>query len=77
MKRQGLRLAPLLALLAVAFPAIPQDRHPHLRAAIRELRAVREEMRNSPDDLCGHRAAAIRSAELALRQLQQADECLR
>ncbi|SPE24799.1 exported hypothetical protein [Candidatus Sulfopaludibacter sp. SbA3] len=77
MKRQLLRFAPWLALMAlgiVAAPA-PQERHPHIRAALKELRAAREELQSAERDFCGHRAAAVKSADTAMRQLQQALEC--
>jgi len=78
MKRQLWRCAPWVALLLVGaahtMPA-PQERHPRMRAAVRELRAAREELQAADHDFCGHRAAAVKAVDLAWRQLQQALEC--
>jgi hypothetical protein len=82
MKRQMLRFGPWVALMAVGVAGTPrmanpepQERHPRIRAAIRELRAAREELQAAPHDFCGHRAAAVKTADTALHQLQLAMEC--
>ena len=82
MKRQLLRFAPWVALmvLGVVGPARmantePQERHPHIRAAVNELRAAQEELRTAAHDFCGHRREALDRTDQALRQLQLAMEC--
>jgi len=84
MKRQLLRFAPWVALMAMGLigtsrPANtePQERHPRIRAAITSLRDANEYMKNAPDTFCGHKAAAMRDTEAAVRQLQLAIECAR
>jgi type II secretory pathway component PulM len=84
MKRQIARFAPWIALMFVGVISTPrmanttpppQERHPHIRAAIQELRATREELTTAADDFCGHRAEAVRMTDAAIRQLQLAVEC--
>ncbi len=84
MKRQLLRFAPwaglmILGLIATPRPANttppPQERHPHIRAAMGELREANEELRTAAHDFCGHRVEAMRAIEAARRQLQRALEC--
>ena len=55
--------------LAYAF-----ERHPHLRAAMRELDGAREELRTAPHDFGGHREAAMRALDEAHHQIE---ECLK
>ena len=69
----------LLALAAVSVPrsaqtAPPPEPHPHLRAAIMELREARNEMHGA-GDFCGHRKDAVEATEAAERQLRLALEC--
>jgi hypothetical protein len=74
---------PWLALLTLAVVSIPRsaqtapppESHPHIRAAIGELREAREELRTAARDFCGHRAEAVEATNAALKQLQLALEC--
>ena len=83
MKRHFLRLAPWLALIGLGVVGIPRlanttpppEPHPRIRAAIRELREAREELRKAAHDYCGHRVEALEKTDQALRQLQLALEC--
>jgi hypothetical protein len=84
MKRQIARFAPWVALMfigVISTPKManttpePQERHPHIRAAISELRATREELVTAAHDFCGHRAEAVRLTDAAIRQLQLALDC--
>jgi hypothetical protein len=84
MKHQLLRFAPwvglmILGVLATPRPANttppPQERHPHIRAAIGELHEANEELRTAAHDFCGHRVDAMRAIEGARRQLQLALDC--
>lgn len=83
MKKQVLRFAPwvaLLALGAIATPryantAPPPEHHPHIRAAVNELREARGELQHAAHDFCGHRADALRDTQVALNQLQEALRC--
>ena len=76
---------PWLALLTLAVVSVPRSaqtapppgEHPHIRAAIGELREAREELRTAAHDFCGHRKEAIEATDAALRQLQKALECAR
>jgi len=82
MKRQLLRFAPWVALMfigVVGTPRMantePQERHPHIRAALSELRGANEELRTAAHDFCGHRVEAMRATDAAMHQLQLALEC--
>ena len=50
------------------------ERHPRIRAAIRELHAAMHEMKEANHDFGGHREAAMTAAETAIDQLQKALE---
>lgn len=50
------------------------EQHPHIRAAIRELREARRELETAAHDFGGHRKEAIEAVDNAIRQLQQALE---
>jgi len=85
MKRQMLRFAPWVALMILgvagsarlANTAPPPERHPHIRAALRELREANEELRTAAHDFCGHRKEAMEKTEEARHQLELALECAR
>jgi len=51
-----------------------KERHPHIRAAIRELKEARHELETAAHDFGGHRKEAIEAVDAALKQLQQALE---
>jgi hypothetical protein len=60
-------------------PAVDKDdkkkeAHPHIRAAIRELREARKELETAAHDFGGHRKEAIEAVDNALKQLQEALE---
>jgi len=75
---------PWTALLAMAVVSVPRmghtssppaEPHPHIRAAIHELREARRELQTAARDFCGHRKDAVHECDEALRQLQKALEC--
>src|SRR5580700_11374810 len=78
MKKQMLRFGPWVALMAMgtiatsrnANTAPPPEPHPHIRAAINELREARNELQHAAHDFCGHRVEAMRDTQAALNQLQ-------
>ncbi len=51
-----------------------QERHPHIRAAIRELEEAKHELETAAHDFGGHRKEAIEAVDNAIRQLRQALE---
>jgi len=84
--KNSLKSLPWLALMTLALVSVPrsantapppQERHPHLHAAERELREAREELRSASHDYCGHRKAAVEAIDHAMRQLHLALECAR
>ncbi|HLM99073.1 MAG TPA: hypothetical protein VK335_07315 [Bryobacteraceae bacterium] len=83
MRRHLLRLAPWVALVILgvvgtarlANTAPPPEHHPHIRAAVAELREAREELRTAEHDFCGRRKEAIEKTDQALRELERALEC--
>ena len=48
------------------------ERHPHIRSAIRELQEAKKELQTAAHDFGGHRAEALEAVDNAIRQLQQA-----
>ena len=85
MKKQIARFAPWVALMIVGvvstprmantMPPPPQERHPHIRAAVNELQSSREELKTAAHDFCGHRVEAIEKIDQALNQLRAALAC--
>jgi hypothetical protein len=82
MKRQLLRFAPwavlmVMGLIGTSRPANtePQERHPRIHQAIASLRDANEYMRAAAHDFCGHKVAAMRATDAAIRQLEQAEAC--
>ena len=71
---------PWLAVMTVAILSTPRDaateeRHPHIRGAMQELREARRELATGAHDFCGHKAAAMRDIDATLEQLRLALEC--
>jgi hypothetical protein len=71
----GMLLGGLGLLAGTSADAAPQtakERHPHLRAAIRELREARRELQTAAHDFGGHRVEAIEATDRAIKQLEVA-----
>jgi hypothetical protein len=51
-----------------------RERHPHIRAAIRELQEARHELETAAHDFGGHRKEAIEAVDNAIKQLREALE---
>jgi hypothetical protein len=49
-----------------------KERHPHIRAAIHELREAKKELETAEHDFGGHRVEAIEAINVALKQLEKA-----
>ena len=49
-----------------------RERHPHIHAAIRELREARKELKEADHDFGGHRVEAIEAIDKAIKQLELA-----
>lgn len=49
-----------------------EEQHPHIRAALRELREARRELETAAHDFGGHRKEAIEAVDNAIKQLQEA-----
>jgi len=49
-----------------------KERHPHIRAAIHELREAKKELETADHDFGGHRKEAIEAVDVAIRQLEKA-----
>jgi hypothetical protein len=62
------------ALLALAGPAQAEERHPHIRDAIKALREARTELREGARIFGGHRETALRAVDEAIAQLEKALE---
>ena len=66
------------ALLFAHPPVVPQEnkeareQHPHMRAALQELREAKRELQTAAHDFGGHRAEAVEAVDNAMKQLQLA-----
>jgi hypothetical protein len=69
----------VLGIVGTSRPAntspTPDEPHPHIRGAIRELHDANEELRTGAHDFCGHKVAAMHAIEAAQHQLQLALDC--
>jgi predicted solute-binding protein len=48
--------------------------HPHIAAAIRELTATKTDLQTAAHDFGGHRAAALKAVDEAIKQLRLAQQ---
>jgi hypothetical protein len=46
------------------------ERHPHIRKALHELREARRELVTGAHDFGGHRADAVQAVDVAIKQLE-------
>lgn len=66
------------ALFFAQPPVAPQatkdaaEQHPHIRAALQELREAKRELQTAAHDFGGHRAEAVEAVDNAMKQLQLA-----
>ena len=65
------------ALLAVALlswsfasPTYGDEKHPHIHAALKELRECRKELKEAAHDFNGHREEALKAVDAAVEQLE-------
>jgi hypothetical protein len=71
-RRKALGAAAALgfALTATAAAAEPPERHPHIRAALREIREAQNELKTAAHDFGGHRVEAMQALTWAAQQLE-------
>ncbi len=76
----GLSAILLLSTVAIGFsqgPATPKrdpERHPHIRAAMRDLRQAANQLEHADHDFGGHRAKALELVKQASGELREALE---
>jgi hypothetical protein len=58
----------------MAFAPTTLEPHPHIRGAVVELRAARQELQTAAHDFGGHRVAAMKAIDAAIRQLELAQK---
>jgi hypothetical protein len=58
----------------MAFTPATLEPHPHLKAAVVELEAARQELKTAAHDFGGHRVAAMRAVDAAIKQLRIAQQ---
>jgi hypothetical protein len=56
----------------MAFAPATLEPHPHIRSAVVELEAARQELKTAAHDFGGHRVAAMKAIDGAIRQLKLA-----
>jgi hypothetical protein len=59
---------------SLAFTPAPIEPHPHIRTAIAELTAARNELKTAAHDFGGHRVEAMRAVDNAIKQLRLAQQ---
>jgi hypothetical protein len=69
--RKILFAASIAGTMAFTTPAALEP-HPHIRSALQELIASREELKTAAHDFGGHRAAALKAVDAAIVQLRTA-----
>ena len=52
-----------------------REGHPHIMAAIQELREAKHELEIADRDFCGRRRDAVRQCDQAMQSLQRALDC--
>jgi hypothetical protein len=57
---------------SAAVAQAPVEHHPHIHAALRELREARRELKEANHDFGGHRLEALKATDHAIRQLEKA-----
>jgi len=58
----------------MAFTPAALEPHPHIRSAIVELEAARNELKTAAHDFGGHRVEAMKAVDGAIRQLRLAQQ---
>lgn len=58
----------------MAFAPATLEPHPHIRGAVVELKAARQELQTAAHDFGGHRVAAMKAIDGAIRQLRLAQQ---
>ncbi len=77
---RSVRMTVVAAALSLAFAggawtaSAQNERHPVLRASIRQLEGIKDRLEKAPSDFGGHKAAAIESINHAMTDLRQAIE---
>lgn len=63
----------VVAGVTLTICAAPRDkeRHPHLQAALHELREAKRELQKADHDFCGHRVQALKAIDEAVGQLEK------
>jgi hypothetical protein len=59
---------------SLALTPVTIEPHPHIRSAIGELVEARKELQTAAHDFGGHRAAAMRAVDAAIKQLRLAQQ---
>jgi hypothetical protein len=59
---------------SLAFTPATIEPHPHIRGAIAELVEARKELQTAAHDFGGHRVAAVRAVDAAIKQLRLAQQ---
>lgn len=59
---------------SLAFTPATMEPHPHIRSALVELTAVRNELKTAAHDFGGHRVEAMRAVDAAIKQLRLAQQ---
>jgi hypothetical protein len=59
---------------SLAFTPATIEPHPHIRAAVGELVEAKKELQTAAHDFGGHRAAAVRAVDAAIKQLRLAQQ---
>ena len=55
--------------MMTAAPASAKEHHPHIKRAIKELQAAKQELQTAAHDFNGHRVDAIAAVDKAIEQL--------
>jgi hypothetical protein len=68
----GLRSADAVQPVPKAGARKNNERHPHIRRALHELREAKKDLKTADHDFGGHRVEAIGAIDVAIKQLEVA-----
>lgn len=61
---------PVFAAPAVPAAALPEERHPHIHAALESMRGAKHDLESAAHDFEGHRVESIKHLDMAIHEAE-------